>query len=160
MIEAQVVTPDEWRVWRQLRLSALAQDPAAFCSTLAQWTGSSDTEERWRARLRDVALNIVLALDGVPVGMVSATDPDAEGRVELISMWIAAASRGNGVGDEAVRQALAWAHRVHPSSGVALSVKTDNQHAIGLYERHGFVDASPSPHDPSERLMLHSAASR
>ena len=160
VIEARVVTPDEWRVWRQLRLSALAQAPAAFCSTLAQWSGPGDTEERWCARLRDVALNVVLTWDGAPVGMVSATAPDDEGRVELISMWIAPTARGRGVGDQAVRQVLVWAQEEHPTSHVLLSVKTDNDHAIRLYERHGFVDVGPSPDDSSERLMLHPASAR
>ncbi len=155
MIEARVVRPDDWLVWRQLRLSALAQDPSAFGSTLAQWSGPGDTEGRWRARLRDVALNLVLALDGAPAGMVSATAPGEDGRIELISMWIAPAVRGRGVGDEAVRQVLAWAREEHPSSRVRLSVKTDNGYATRLYERHGFVDAGPSPDDWRERLMLH-----
>ncbi len=51
VIEVRVVTADAWRAWRQLRLSALAQAPAAFGSTLAQWSGPGDIEERWCARL-------------------------------------------------------------------------------------------------------------
>jgi len=43
---------------------------------------------------------------------------------------------------------------------VLLSVKMDNDHAIRLYERHGFVDVGPSPDDSSERLMLHPASAR
>ena len=157
VVEARVVTPDEWRLWRELRLSALAQSPAAFSSTLARWSGRGDTEERWRARLREVALNLVLTWDGAPVGMVSATAPDDQSQVELISMWITPAVRGRGVGDHAVRQLLAWTREEHPTSRVVLAVKTDNDHAIRLYARHGFVDAGPSSNDPSERLMIHSA---
>lgn len=97
------MTPDEWRVWRHLRLSALAQSPGAFSSTLSQWSGPGDKEERWRARLRGVPLNLAILWDGAPVGMVSAVAPDDEGRVELVSMWIAPTVRGRGVGDQAVR---------------------------------------------------------
>ncbi len=32
---------------------------------------------------------------------------------------------------------------------MTLSVKTRNRHAIALYERHGFVDAGPSPDTPA-----------
>lgn len=57
MIEAVVVTPDGWRLWRELRLAALAEAPAAFGPTLEEWSGAADTEQRWRAHLEDVALN-------------------------------------------------------------------------------------------------------
>jgi len=112
-----------------------------------------DTEARWRARLGDVALNLVLVLDGDLIGMVSAVAPGADGTVKLISLWIAPAARGRGVGDEAVRWVVAWASDTYPLSSLALSVKSDNNPACRLYERHGFVDAGPSPEDSTERLM-------
>lgn len=145
--------PDDWRLWRELRLAALAEAPAAFGSTLAEWSGTGDAEQRWRGRLRDVALNLVLLLKGEPVGMVSATAPNSEGQVELISLWVAPAARGQGLGDEAVRQVMGWARQQRPAGCVVLSVKADNGPAIRLYERHGFVDVGPSPEDPDERLM-------
>jgi ribosomal protein S18 acetylase RimI-like enzyme len=49
----------------------------------------------------DVALNLVLTAHDKPVGMVSATAPSMDGEVELISLWVAPAGRGRGVGDEA-----------------------------------------------------------
>ena len=121
---------------------------------MAEWSGAGDTEQRWRARLEGVALNLILTSAGEPAGMVSATAPNPEGQIELISMWITPAARGQGVGDDAVRQVLAWARETFPASHVVLSVKTDNDYARTLYERHGFVDAGPSPDDPDERLML------
>lgn len=138
-----------------LRRAALAEAPAAFGSTLAGWSGAGDVERRWRGRFEDVALNLALTLDGKPVGMISATAPDPEGIVELISLWVAPEARGRGVGDEAVRQVLAWARTKHPASQVVLSVKTSNQPARRLYQRHGFSDAGPSPDDPDEELMRH-----
>ena len=153
VIEALVVNPDDWRLWRELRLAALADAPAAFGSTLAEWSGTGDVEQRWRGRLHDVALNLVLVLNGAPVGMVSATAPDSEGQLELISLWVAPTARAQGVGDEAIRQVLGWARRECPAGRVVLSVKADNAHATRLYERHGFVDVGPSPDDPDERLM-------
>lgn len=153
VIDTTVLGPDDWPLWRQLRLAALTDAPEAFGSTLADWSGAGDTEQRWRARLDDVALNVALLADGVPVGMVSATAPDIEGQVELISLWVAPGSRGRGVGDEAVRQVLAWAEREHPAGRVVLSVRAGNDHAIALYARHGFIEVGPSPDDPGERLM-------
>jgi hypothetical protein len=80
MFETLVLTSDDWQLWRQLRRRALAEDPAAFGSTLAQWSGAGDTEQRWRARLNDVACNLVVFDDGVAAGMISATTPARPGR--------------------------------------------------------------------------------
>lgn len=147
------LSADDWRLWRQVRLAALAEAPSAFGSTLAQWTGAGDTEQRWRARLSDVPLNLVFSIDGQPAGMVSATGPSDDASIELISLWVAPFARGHGVGDAAVRRVLAWAESHHGDSSVWLSVKKNNQPAIRLYERHGFADAGPSPDDPTEELM-------
>jgi len=153
VIEAVIVTPDGWRPWREVRLAALTEAPGAFGATLAEWSGIGDTEDRWRTRLVSVALNLVLLCDGELVGMVSARAPEGDGPAELMSLWVAPTGRGRGVGDEAIRQVVGWARQNFPSSYVELSVKTDNNHAVRLYERHGFVDDRPSPYVPDERWM-------
>ena len=120
-----------------------------------EWSGPGDTEQRWRARLGDVPLNLLLSLDGATAGMVSATTPAEYGWVEIISLWVAPPYRGRGVGDAALRAVVTWAADRYPDNRVALSVRTGNEPAIRLYERHGFADAGPSPDDPAtERLML------
>ena len=140
VIDMVLLGCDDWRLWRDLRLAALAEAPAAFGSTLADWSGPGDTEERWHARLAGVALNIVCTWNGEPAGMVSATTPGGDGAIELISMWVAPFARGHGVGDAAVRRVLAWAQIELGRSPVVLSVTANNDPAIRLYQRHGFVD--------------------
>ena len=153
MIETQILRVDDWPLWRRLRLEALADSAAAFSSTLAEWTGSGDTEQRWRARLSHVPFNAVIRLDGAPAGMVGAY-VRADEAVELISMWVAPFARGQGIGDAAVRAVLDWANQRE----VVLSVTADNTPAIKLYHRHEFVDAGKSPDDAHERLMRRHAA--
>ena len=48
-VRVRRVTPDEWPLWRGLRLRALAEAPHAFSSRLVDWQGAA--EDRWRARL-------------------------------------------------------------------------------------------------------------
>jgi hypothetical protein len=86
VVEVAVVGEEDWRARRAMRRQALAEAPAAFGSTLAQWSGTGDHEQRWRTRLREVALNLALHLDGQPAGRLSATDPGTDGTVTLISM--------------------------------------------------------------------------
>src|SRR5580698_9801114 len=102
MIEVVRLKSDNWRMWRDLRLAALAEAPEAFASTLAEWSGAGDTEQRWRARLEDVDLNLVVMCDGEATGMVSATAPEGDRSAVLMSMWVAPASRGRGIGDAAI----------------------------------------------------------
>jgi len=67
MLELRTVDSDHWSVWRELRLAALAEAPRAFGSTLAEWQGPGDREERWRARLSiPSAHNLVARLDDFP----------------------------------------------------------------------------------------------
>ncbi len=152
LIEAVAVRPDDWRRWRRLRLTALAQAPEAFAEPLAAWTGGGDTEARWRARLTAMPLNVVLTVDGRDAGMVSATWPTARGRVDLVSLWVAPWARGRGIGDVAVQEVLAWT-RDQRGSGVVLSVRASNDRAIALYRRNGLVDAGASPGNPGKRVM-------
>lgn len=145
---------EDWRLWRRLRRAALADAPAAFGSTLAQWSGDGDREERWRARLRDVALHLVVEREGEPVAVVAATAPSpGSAEVELISLWVSPAARGCGAGAAAVEGVLAWAATAHPGAPVVLSVAPGNEAARRLYERHDFRDAGPSPDAGCDRRM-------
>jgi len=154
MIQSRLLGPEDWRLWRELRIAALTDSPAAFRAGLADWIGLDDTEERWRGLLASRPLNVVFSLDGEPVGTVSATAPTTEEEaVELHSMWIAPAARGHGVGDAAVQRVLAWAEREYPGRPIFLTVKADNAPAIRLYRRHGFTDIGTPADHPDERLM-------
>jgi len=72
--------------------------------------------------------------------MVSATAPNPEGSVELISMWVAPFARGRGVGDSLVHAVIEWA-REQQAPRVVLGMFGSNKHAVALYRRHGFIDA-------------------
>jgi ribosomal protein S18 acetylase RimI-like enzyme len=152
VIDLRVLTPDDWPLWRGLRLAALAEAPDAFGSRLADWQGDGDREERWRGRLElPGSHNLIAVLDGRPAGMASGVPDDRpaaeqgpDPAMELISMWIAPEARGRGVADLLIRAVAAWALE----SGAAelrLSVANGNERALALYHRHGFVDAGEPP---------------
>ncbi|MEU5208690.1 GNAT family N-acetyltransferase [Streptomyces sp. NPDC020742] len=157
MIELQVLTADDWRTWRTLRLAALAEAPYAFGSTLADWQGAGDREERWRGRLAlPGSHNLLALLDGEPAGMVSGVPGPRDGVVELISLWVGTAARGRGVGDRLVEAVLAWAEQAR-AQAVRLAVTPVNTHATALYRRHGFTDTDELgevlPDGSRERVM-------
>jgi RimJ/RimL family protein N-acetyltransferase len=159
-VEVVPLGPDQWQRWRALRLAALAQAPEAFGSTLAQWSGEGDTEERWRSRWVRVPHNLVVVRAGVDVGMVSLAAPDGAEPPELISMWVAPEVRGTGVADAAVQAVLDLARERYPGRPVVLSVYEANAAARRLYARHGFADGGPSPDGDCELRMVHVPSAR
>ena len=141
MAELRILESDDWPIWRELRQAALAEAPYAFGSTLAQWQGAGDREDRWRARLEiPGAHNVVVVVDGVPAGMASGIPAEhTEDSVELISMWVSPEARGRGAGDSLIREVERWA-AAQGAKTLSLSVMPDNSRAAALYERHGFTD--------------------
>jgi ribosomal protein S18 acetylase RimI-like enzyme len=156
VVTLYAITVEDWRLFRELRLEALRDAPYAFRSTLNDWQDERDTEERWRKRIADVAFNIIAYLGEAPSGMVSATNPDAGGVSELISMWVSPAARGKGVGDALVHAVICWAANNHVKK-LSLDVREDNGRARALYDRHGFVDQGrikgASTASPERRML-------
>jgi ribosomal protein S18 acetylase RimI-like enzyme len=154
-VELRVVTPDDWELWRALRLEALAEAPYAFGSTLADW--ETAPPDRWQARLAvQGSHNLVATVSGRPSGMASGIPGDDPGAVELISMWVAPAARGLAVGDLLVGGVERWA-RDQGAQTLCLDVVASNDRARRVYERHGLTVTGEvereSPDDPLELRM-------
>ncbi|WP_212914330.1 N-acetyltransferase [Streptomyces sp. TS71-3] len=140
MIDVMTLGQDDWRLWRELRLAALAEAPYAFGSTLAEWQGDGDREERWRARLALAdSHNAVARVDGRPAGMVSGVPTGSADVVDLISLWVSPTARRLGVGGVLIDEVARWAAR-RRATAVRLSVAPDNAAAVALYESLGFRD--------------------
>jgi len=148
-IELRAASADDWRVWRSVRLAALADAPGAFGSRLGEWADAP--EDRWRDRLSIPGAIDLLAVDvdapgNAPVGMATGTPAtDRSSRAELISMWVDPAVRSRGVATALITAIAGWA----ASTGAAtlvLSVMPDNVAARRTYERNGFT-LSDTPGD-------------
>jgi ribosomal protein S18 acetylase RimI-like enzyme len=149
MITLDVVDPDGWERWREMRLNALGEAPESFCSSLSDWEHQS--ELAWRDRLTNVPVNFIATLEGDDAGMVSAAMSNND--VELIGMWVAPFARGRGVGDELVRAVIDWSRSQQPTK-LILRVLQGNDRAATLYRRHGFEFQSTGDAEP-ERLMVY-----
>ena len=138
MIELQTIGPDDWKLWRELRLAALTEAPYAFGSRLADWADAP--EERWRERLGvPSAYQVIASLDGTPVGMAGGFRAEEPEVTELVSMWIAPAGRGHGAGDALMTAIEDWARGIG-ARVLKLSVVDGNEPAHNLYLRSGFAD--------------------
>ncbi len=129
------IGPDDWRLWRDVRLTALADAPEAFCSTLER--EQAYDEERWREWAAGPGIKVV-AFDGErPVG-VAGGDLREDEDAELFGMWVASAARGSGLAGRLVREVMAWAAE-HGRKELRLWVADDNARATRLYEKLGFA---------------------
>lgn len=64
-IRLRALTRNDWRLFREVRLAALREAGLreatyAFGSTLGDWQGPNDTEDRSRQRLTNVPFNVVV----------------------------------------------------------------------------------------------------
>jgi len=151
---------DEWRVYRDLRLRALADSPDAFGRTLAEEVSRLDAE--WVRRLGSSAdsetnLPVVAELRGEPIGL-------AWGRIDtsnldvavLTQMWVGPPHRGVGAGHMLLRAVIAWA-KGRNVSFLDLGVTCGNSPARRLYERAGFKPmGAPQPLRPGSTLLAQS----
>ncbi|APX34158.1 hypothetical protein BH708_17225 [Brachybacterium sp. P6-10-X1] len=149
--------PDDWRIWRELRLRALEDAPEAFGSTLAEVL-ARDTEQHWRAGVTAPMVPFVAEVEGAPAAMgrlMFTEEPGAP--AELISIWVAPEHRGRGVGRALVSAAVDHHALRHPGARLLLAVVETNAPARALYSRCGFGVIGRNPEDDAELLMEHGA---
>lgn len=138
MVRLQELGPDNWKLWRELRLAALTEAPYAFNSKIADWGAAP--EQRWRQRLSIPATYHVAAiLDDAPVGIAAGFPTDESHVAKLMSMWVAPTARGQGVADALITAVGDWA-RTTGACILELDVLVGNRSAHDLYLRNGFVD--------------------
>jgi len=155
-IEVRRLGPEDWQLYRRVRLAALKEAPYAF--------GSSHQREvhlpasRWRQTLVDRA-RFVAEVDGVIAGTVSGGDGDGTAAAAMTAMWVDPRFRRQGVGDVLVKHLIEWARSARYDE-MFLWVTDVNANAERLYERNGFVRtgavqeirASELEHEMSRKL--------
>ncbi|MFH8618777.1 GNAT family N-acetyltransferase [Streptomyces sp. NPDC017979] len=143
-VALRVVTDQDWPLWRDLRRTAVADAPHAFCSRVEDWDRGE--EARWRAMSTGPdSYNLVADVSGRPVGMARGVRlrTGAEPAYELRSVWVAPEARGWGVADLLVAAVEDWALRQGARS-LRLLVAPGNAPADALYRRHGYLPTGES----------------
>jgi len=137
------IQPEEWQVYRQVRLAALAEAPYAFMSTLEREKAFG--EDAWRQRLASpTAATFIAWRDGEPTGTATGKldDPADEyavpGAWQLVGMWVDPSARGTGIAGELV-EAVAKHARALGAASLVLWVTEINDRARAFYRKLGFV---------------------
>lgn len=144
--------PDDGERLRAIRLRALRDTPEAFGSSYER--ESPFLPDKWAERLKNQESRwMVATADGADVGLVCGKAE--EGRMHLVSMWVAPEARGVGVGARLVDATVDWA-REYGAEEVELWAVDQNDAARTLYARKGFTPSGRTMALPSHPHLTES----
>jgi GNAT superfamily N-acetyltransferase len=151
-VEIRRITPDDWRLLREMRLASLQDAPEAFGQRYEN--AASEPESEWRSAARASASGdrrawFIAHAGGVDAGLVQARRRPP-GDCLVFSMWVAPPGRRAGVGRALIEAVGAWA-RGWGATRIILWVFGANEGAHRFYERLGFRVIPDGPDAESGR---------
>ena len=150
---------DEWALFRELRLRALADSPDAFARRFVDEQAQPDAH--WLRLTESVTMPggqvmLVAEDEGRPLGLAFGFfDKEHPKTGHVGGMWVEPGSRGKGTGQALLSAAIAWA-RARCLERMTLWVTEGNEPATRLYERLGFADTGQRDalqSNPTLRIM-------
>lgn len=147
MFDIIILPPDQWHLYRQIRLELLQQEAQAFGSSYA--VTAQRPESYWRERLEAAQAGedswLLFAREGDRlVGMIGAHLED-DGVPEIVSVYVARDRRGQGIGAALMEAILAELEKKGNFHRARLSVSADQTAAVALYQRYGFAVVRREP---------------
>jgi ribosomal protein S18 acetylase RimI-like enzyme len=134
--------PDQWQMYRDLRLKALKEEPQAYLSTYAE--NSTKPDNYWKERLIDVDKGrnwLVFAKSGdILVGMMGAfkKQDETEDIVNIIAVYVVSEARGRGISKLLLEKLISEISQDIKIKKIKLSVNSKQIPALKLYESFGF----------------------
>ncbi len=140
-VAIRTIRTDEWPLWRDLRLRALADSPDAFRATLAEESAKPD--EWWIELIGKTVEHPrgglwIAWVGGEAGGMLFGRIDRDWTTLEVGAMWVAPELRRNGIGSDLIQACVEWGRRCGASTA-SLWATVDNREAVAFYERHGFL---------------------
>jgi ribosomal protein S18 acetylase RimI-like enzyme len=134
--KVEKLTENEWRRLRDVRLSALLDDPSAFLANHEREAAYG--EQRWRQEFSRGEWNIMLA-DDQEIGLLGVTREQKMRSQEcyLEYLWVAPGFRRSGVASMLLRTVLDRLRDTGVDT-VWLYILDGNEYAMRLYQRFGF----------------------
>jgi GNAT superfamily N-acetyltransferase len=127
-------TPDDWQVYRDIRLRMLQETPDAYASNYS--VEVNFPESRWRERAGNPMLFLAKDQRTAVVGTATGLEVSA-GTVEVVAMYVAPEVRGQGCAGQLL-DAVAAAARERGAHRLVLRVTAGNRAAHRSYTRYGF----------------------
>jgi ribosomal protein S18 acetylase RimI-like enzyme len=148
--------PDEWRVYRDVRLRSLAEPPDVFATTLAEARARSDSN--WQRQVASEASRpqaaLMAEIDAQQVGLAWCQIDDSNAtRAHLFQMWVQPSFRRLGIARELLKSAISWATNLKARE-IVVSVPCHQSAAVRLYTSAGFLPVgAPQPLGAGSQLL-------
>ncbi len=146
--QIRVVSPDDIRPLRALRLEALQRDPDAFLATVESELANTDEVVKTRIAADDNSF-IIGAFDGAKmVGMIGAQREHSKKMRHTIDVWgtyVTASARGQGLSADMMHALIARARACEGVKCLKLGVIEGNAAALRAYELIGFEMFATEP---------------
>lgn len=146
MSEVKIITldPERWQEYRELRLRALREEPAAFGSSYEE--NVDNPEDHWRGRLEEAqrkveTITLFAEVDGRLVGMMGAHRVlriKTRHVATVYGVYVDPAVRGQGIGGKLMQGLLDEIRLIPEIVKLNLSVNSEQGEALTLYRRFGF----------------------
>jgi len=132
----RLLRPEDWLLWKGLRLEGLSQNPESFGSSFEEESGWSDEEFKDGLRKSDIFGAFVKDQLVGCVGFSIINLRKACHRGVLWGMYVSPQNRNAGIASELIKYLI-----MHAKTRVIqleLAVVTDNPRAIKFYQKYGF----------------------
>lgn len=131
------ITLELWKVYKDIRLKGLQEDPQAFSRSYEEELAFPD--EKWKERANN-PFGTMAMRNGNPIGTMSAFISEEDGKrvANIVGAFVLPEARGKGLGSLLMQRVL---EKIDQSSDIdctRLSVNKDQLAAIRLYEKFGF----------------------
>lgn len=139
-IEIVQLSPEDWLAYKNLRLRALKEEPAAFSTPYEEMVVKED--DYWKKRLADASKGenswLLFAKRNTDlVGMISANTSD-QGNTQIHAVFVVAEARGLGIGSLLMEGILKVLSAKKEIAKIYLDVNSQQPAAVGLYQKYGF----------------------
>jgi RimJ/RimL family protein N-acetyltransferase len=148
-IEIIPFTPEDWQMYKAIRLHALQSDPKSFGSPYAKEKSRPDDMWREGVSRADVAIFGVYHY-GDLIGMTGAAllaDADGGKTVKLWGSWLEPSWRGKGVSEKMYEARLNWARAQPDVRRVIVSHRESNIASKKANQKHGFIPTHQDDRD-------------
>ncbi|MDE1153029.1 MAG: GNAT family protein [Micavibrio sp.] len=140
-VELRLFEPDEWPMYKAVRLKALQSDPSVFGSNYGREVVYTDAD--WRERVENANQGIFGVFHyGDIIGMtgVAVAKDDPSGTTAILwGSWLEKLWRGKGISEKMYQARIGWA-LAHPAiKRINVAHRQSNIASKQANQKHGFV---------------------